>query len=62
MLLVMMICGTKPLPPFAFPFVICEFFHFSSSGKKANVSQYGPTAFTLYESVKLSSGTSSNSA
>lgn len=46
-LLVMITCGTNFLVAGS-----SDSFHFSSNGKKANVSQYGPTAFVLRVSLK----------
>ena len=42
MLLVIMTCGTN-----FFVTGTSESFHFSSKGRKAKVSQYGPTAFVF---------------
>lgn len=56
MLEVMTICGTnRRLPP-------SYAFHFSSSGRNANVSQYGPTAFVCRELPNCSSETVSKNA
>lgn len=56
MLEVMTICGANRwLPP-------SNDFHFSSRGRNANVSQYGPAAFVLKELVNCSSETASKNA
>ena len=52
MLLVMIICGGNFLPLTA---VYPISFHLSKSGRKANVSQYGPTAFVCITLSKTSS-------